>query len=96
MGDKVRKIRGDDPKLNERRPMKGERRLDIDGERWGWRMGSGYVVVVGPKGSKAIVSDFAVSRSWEAHDRSEEIVPVTPGRVEEYIRANLLPEYCAH
>lgn len=94
MPDKKKKIRGDDPNLHARQPMKGERRMIIDGDEWGWRVGSsGHVVIVRPTGGKTIVSDFAISRCWE-EDYSDQPA-ITPGVIEHYIRANLLPEYSA-
>lgn len=38
MGDKTRRIRGNDPKFSEARVPRGMRRLDVNGERWLWRV----------------------------------------------------------
>ena len=40
----------------ERRPMKGERRVDVDGESWSFKIGKGAAVIIAPNGQKSVVS----------------------------------------
>lgn len=55
MPDKKRKMHGDDPMLLARKPSKGERHVEIDGEQWAWRHGVHNVVIRSPSGVSTVV-----------------------------------------
>lgn len=77
--------------------LSGFRKLIIDGQVWGFRVGSGTAVLAGPDGKKRPV-DLSVltGRSHAILERGRykrtSDGAVTPGMVVAYIRANLMRE----
>lgn len=58
--------------LAERRPMKGERRVDVDGESWSFKIGRGAAVIIAPNGKKSVVSLAALTgRSPDTIERGQ-------------------------
>lgn len=77
--------------------LSGFRKLVIDGQVWGFRVGSGTAVLAGPDGKKRSVnlpdltgsSHASIANGrWKGTDDGS----VTPGMVVAYIRANLMRE----
>ena len=85
--EKKRKIKGDDPFLNYRKPMKGERTVRVHNEAWGFKVGHGSVVIVNPDGRKVTAKIENVG-----HVQGDDFIVAT-GDVVDYIEANLLREY---
>jgi hypothetical protein len=75
----------------ERRPMKGERRLDVDGELWSFKIGKGAAVIVAPNGEKNVVSLTTLTgRSPDIIERGQwkgtRDGMVVPDHVRNYVR----------
>jgi hypothetical protein len=74
-----------------RRPMKGERRVTVNGETWSYRVGQQNAVIVAPGGRKSVVLLSALTgRSQDTLDRGRRKQTsdgmVMPEHVRDYIR----------
>jgi len=71
--------------------MKGERKVDVDGEVWSCRLGRSHAVIVSPGGHKSVV-DFSTltGRSWDTLERGQwkgmRDGMVVPDHVRTYVR----------
>lgn len=72
----------------DRKKMKGERSLEIEGETWGWKLGKNNVVIVRPSGRKEIVGVHHLFHV-ERHGLTDATV-VSPGDIERYVRRHFL------
>src|SRR5580704_5242866 len=73
-----------------RRPMKGERRVTVNGETWSYRIGQQNAVIVAPSGCKSVVLLSALTgRSQDTLDRGRRKQTsdgmVMPEHVRDYI-----------
>ena len=100
--EKKKKIRGDDPRLKERKKMSGERTLDIDGHKWGWVAGSRNILIIDPSGGRKVVPRVELGHV-ETHGPKgsgddplieiKEVVVISTGDIVDYIYKNLLEDW---
>ena len=82
--EKRRKIRGDDPKLNQRKKGKNERRLERNGEEWFWQLIGTIVKIRAPNG-KAKNFDVSDVLGYPVLDESFASIVITPYDVNQFI-----------
>ncbi len=100
--EKKKKIRGDDPRLKERKRMSGERTLLVENETWGWTAGSRNIVIVNPSGGRKVVSRDEIGHV-ETHGPKgsgddplmeiREVTVISTGDIVDYIYKNLLEDW---
>lgn len=97
--EKKKKIRGDDPRLKERKKMSGERTLDIEGSKWGWVSGSRNILIIDPSGNRKVVPREELGHVETHGPRGSgddptveirEVKVVSTGDIVDYIHNNLL------
>lgn len=79
-------IKGDDPKLNIRKKMKGERTIEIGGQIWGWRVGKLLTEIIAPGGAKYLIANKEVEVVLDGNDEPT----IAPGVISKYISRNIL------
>lgn len=89
MGDKIRRIRGNDPKFSEERVPRGMRCIEVNGEHWLWRVVRHAVEIRSPLGTTTTIRMEELlgmnGRSLEdAYEHKQ--VKVTPSIVADRIR----------
>lgn len=82
--EKKRKIRGDDPKLNQRKKGKNDRRLDHNGEEWFWQL-NGLIVKIRAPNGKAKNFDVSDVLGYVVLDDSFANIVITPYDVNNFI-----------
>lgn len=70
--------------------MKGYRRINIDGEEWGYRVGKQFLVLRNPRGQRMPVGlNLASGMSWSSVEQAQakRYFHLLPSQVEVCIRA---------
>lgn len=76
-----------------RQRMRGERPLILHGERWGWIVRGGYVLIIRPDRTKvAIYLNMFLGESWDFIERSHwkgYATPITPANIRAHIESGV-------
>lgn len=92
MGDRIRKVRSDDPRAAERAIPHGMRKLVIGGQTWLWRFGN-HVDIRSPDGTgHRVTLAELLGASWDEIERAEHkrYLRVDPSAIVSHIQRTIL------